>query len=231
MIASVVNSADSSGNKGEVALGGLQKDELGYTHVSFVAFSLTPSFTYGARIEDGPCDATFSNSPVAGLSTTFTTSDSGVSSEVSFFTDSIVSPGAESLVITDCLAAGGGPDASGGCNGGQPTVICYDLDVVNPEARTGGPEEIQESERAPSSPSSCDAWGQLYDGPESSKKYSKDAKKMGKYFSFGDFENRNVNGVERCCMSTQFDQIQAREADHTAKMSGLTGRHRAGDGT
>jgi len=205
LIGAVVNRADSSGSTGQIALGGLQKDELGYTHASFVAFSLTPTFTYGARVEDGPCDAAFSNLPVAGLAATFTTSASGVSNDVSFFTDSIVGPEAQSLVVTDCLGSNNGPDASGVCAGGAPVIICYDLDLVSLEARKGAEEAA--------STATCDAWANLYSGKKS---------KHGKSFKFGDFEDKTVNGDTRCCMSTQFEHVHSKKAsDRTPKSSAL----------
>lgn len=209
-------SPDANGNFGELALGGMQKDELGYTHVSFIALALSPESTYGAFVADGSCFEGFAEAqPLGGLSTQFTTDSAGSAKDAAFFAETIVGPEAQALVVTDCLTLAGASDQTGQCEGGSPRIMCYDFELLlAPSSRSGS---VNAEEKAATS--SCAMWADLYsDAGKTGKKG-----KTGKHgFSFGDFDDRTVNGATRCCLSQQYLITTGKKGDRIAKMSALS---------
>ena len=222
---------DANGNVGELALGGMQKDELGYTHVSFVALALTPETTYGAFVADGSCFEGFSEAqPLGGMSAQFTTDAAGSAKDAAFYAETVVGPEAQALVVTDCLTLGGASDPTGQCDGGTPRIMCYDFELLlAPSSRAGSVEDNAGEERAADT-SSCAMWAGLYSGDTGKKGGKKNGKKGGKGYAFGDFDDRTVNGATRCCLSQQYLITTGKKGDRVAKMSAVTGLRTPGGG-
>jgi len=220
---------DANGNMGELALGGMQKDELGYTHVSFIALALTPETTYGAFVADGSCFEGFSEAqPLGGLSTQFSTDAAGSAKDAAFYAETVVGPEAQALVVTDCLTLGGASDPTGQCEGGSPRIMCYDFELLlAPSSRAGGVvDDVDAEERADTS--SCAMWAGLYSGDS----VGNGGKKGGKHgYAFGDFDDRTVNGATRCCLSQQYLITTGKKGDRIAKMSAMTGLRAPGAGS
>lgn len=216
-------SADSNGNVGQLALGGFQLDELGYSHVTFTAILLTASHTYRAHIADGPCSSLFAKpSQTEGLSTLFTTDSTGINRDVSFFVNRIVGPAAESLVVSD---AGTGNE-----------IMCYDMEIITAVSRSSSSGGGGGGNGGVAVQSACHEWAELYRGtssPKSWKKYNGKGKakvdkgKKGKYRAFAEFTDTSItdkSGVSltRCCLQEQYAFKTGKGSKHLAKMSALT---------
>jgi hypothetical protein len=216
----VSSSPDGAGATGQIAVGGLERDELGYTHATFVAVNLSPNRQYSTYIGDGPCSELFPvPQPLAGLSTTFTTDGSGINRDVAFHAASVIGPAAESIVVRDA--------------GTSTDIMCYDLEILVQEGKQGAVSPGTERNDV----SACDAWAELYRGPSEPKtwtKYGKNGKgkknggKHGKYRSFAEFADTSIDGSTRCCLSDQYSVSRGAKGEKLAKMSALTWKFGAG---
>jgi len=133
---------DSSGKKGGLASGVVEKDEMGYTGIQLFAIQMAPRFTYTAQVNDGPCTALFGKArPIDGLKMSFTTDAAGAAKDQEAWIPSIYGAETQSLTVMDCLAEDGvSPDSTGQCTGGTPVIMCYDLEIMIGYGKTSDEE-------------------------------------------------------------------------------------------
>lgn len=185
-----VTSADSNSNVPSLTSGGLEKDELGYTHMALSLDSLTASATYTAFVSTSPCstvDASFAGHSVTGSLSAIFTADSAGAATVSAFTDSIVSAGSLSMVLAE----------------GASVVGCFDLEM--PYAPGGRSGQI-----GTTASDSCAVWQPFYSNDEA------DAVGMGMGMggkagkghntpAFDDFASMVIGAESRCCLTASYD--------------------------
>lgn len=144
---------DSSGKKGMLVSGVVHRDEMGYTGIKLFAIQMAPSFTYTAYVADKPCNSKLGRPEqiVGDLALQFTTDRNGIARNKEVWMKSIAAPVTQALVIADCLAADGtSPDSSGECKGGQPRIMCYNLEIVDLQGMHGKDEAPSTGNEAPS---------------------------------------------------------------------------------
>jgi len=182
-----VASSDTNNNVPSLTSGGLEKDELGYTHMSMSLDSLTPSSSYTAFVSTSPCstvDASFAGHSVTDSLSVVFSADGAGEATVSAFADSIVSAGSLSMVLAESASV----------------IGCFDLEMpYAPGGRSGQIGGNQDS---------CAVWQPFYSNDEADAVGMGMGKgKGGKHDApaFDDFASMVIGAESRCCLSASFD--------------------------